>query len=95
MSSYLSTGWVDADGVVQLLLGETTFHCYTKALRHLSSIWTQIVEPNDSILQREHNHSRYTTRGCKLLVATGSELIQLCKSSNNLTLSSLLQRILA
>lgn len=50
LTPYLSTGWVDADGAVQLLLGGTAFHGCTEALRHLSSIWTQIVEPNNSIL---------------------------------------------
>lgn len=50
--SYLSTGRVDADGAVQLLFGGAAFHGYAEALRHLSGIWTQIVEPNDSVLQR-------------------------------------------
>lgn len=64
---YLSAGWVDADGAVQLLLGHTTFHGCTEALRHLSSIWTQIVEPDDAILQRvsvtaTKRHSYDTTR---------------------------------
>lgn len=55
LTSYLSTGWVDADGAVQLLLGHATFHGCTKALRHLSRVWTQIVEPDDSILQCVRN----------------------------------------
>lgn len=53
LSSNLSTCWVDADGAVQLLFGDSTFHGYTEALRHLSCIWPQVVEPNDSILQRD------------------------------------------
>lgn len=51
LSSYLSTCWVDADGAVQLLLGDSAFHGCTEALRHLTCIWPQVVEPDDSILQ--------------------------------------------
>lgn len=51
LSPYLSTGGVDADGAVQLLLGDTTFHGRSEALRYLSCIWTQVVEANDFVLQ--------------------------------------------
>ncbi|KAG7243021.1 hypothetical protein INR49_016787, partial [Caranx melampygus] len=37
----LDTSRVDADGAVQLLLGDSTFHGCTEALRHLSRIWAQ------------------------------------------------------
>lgn len=56
MLSYLSTSRVDADGAVQLLLGDSTFHGCTEALRHLSCIWAQVVEPDDSKLQNKKIH---------------------------------------
>lgn len=55
LPSYLSTGWVDANRAIQLLLGCPTFHSCPESLCHLSSIWTQIVETNDSILQWDRN----------------------------------------
>lgn len=55
LPSYLSTGWVDANRAIQLLLGCPTFHSCPESLGHLSSIWTQIVETNDSILQWDRN----------------------------------------
>lgn len=51
-TSHLSAGWVDADGAVQLLLGHAAFHGCAEALCHLASVWTEIVEADDSILQR-------------------------------------------
>lgn len=51
-TSHLSTGWVDADGAVQLLLGHATFHGCAEALCHLASVWTEIVEADDSILHK-------------------------------------------
>lgn len=43
---------MDADGNVQLLLGRAALHGYAIALSHLSGVWTQVVEPDDSVLQR-------------------------------------------
>lgn len=43
---------MDADGTVQLLLGRSALHGYAEALSHLSGVWTQVVEPNDSVLRR-------------------------------------------
>lgn len=51
-TSHLSTGWVDADGAVQLLLGHAAFHGCAEALCHLAGIWTEIVEADDSILHK-------------------------------------------
>lgn len=101
LASYLSTGWVDADGAVQLFLGHATFHGCTEALRHLSCVWTQIVEPDDSILQCvgvtvTKYHLCDTTRGqvAGFYELRFEDLCEQCKSSNHLTLSSLLQMIL-
>lgn len=43
---------MDADGPVQLLLGRAALHGCAEALSHLSSVWTQVVEANDSALRR-------------------------------------------
>lgn len=99
MTPHLSTGWMDADGAVQLLLGHPTFHGCAEALCHLSSIWTQVVEPNDSILQcvivTVADVTHLAQQELKLLLSLGSEMCEQCNSRNNLTLSSLLQMSLA
>lgn len=41
---------MDANGAVQLLLGQPALECGCKALRHLSSIWTQYVEAHDTFV---------------------------------------------
>lgn len=48
---------MDADGTIQLLLGRPTLHGRAEALSHLSSIWTQIVEPNNPVLGRVEENS--------------------------------------
>lgn len=50
--SHFSTGRMDADGTIQLLLGCPTLHGCAEALGHLASIWTQVVEPNNAVLWR-------------------------------------------
>lgn len=50
--SHFSTGRMDADGTIQLLLGRPTLHGCAEALGHLASIWTQVVEPNNAVLWR-------------------------------------------
>lgn len=48
--THLCTDRVDANGAVQLLLGQPALECGCKALRHLSSIWTQYVEAHDTFV---------------------------------------------
>lgn len=79
LSSNLSTCRVDAYGAVQLLLGDSTFHGCTEALRHLSCVWPQVVKPNDSILQCGSNNSNITTDVTNTWVAMISEKIHLRK----------------
>lgn len=43
---------MDADGTIQLLLGRPALHSCAEALSHLAGIWTQVVEPNNSVLWR-------------------------------------------
>lgn len=43
---------MDADGTIQLLLGRPALHSCAEALSHLAGIWTQVVEPNNSVLRR-------------------------------------------
>lgn len=43
---------MDADGTIQLLLGRPALHSCAEALGHLAGIWTQVVEPNNSVLRR-------------------------------------------
>lgn len=42
---------MDADGNIQLLLGRPALHSCAEALSHLAGIWTQVVEPNNSVLR--------------------------------------------
>lgn len=49
--THLCTDRVDADGAVQLLLGQPTLERGRKALRHLSSVWTQDMEAHDTFLR--------------------------------------------
>ena len=51
--SHFSTGGVDPDGVVQLLLGDATLDGHTVALRHLPGVRTQVVEPDHPLLGTE------------------------------------------
>lgn len=89
---HLSTGWMDADGTVQLLLGRAALHGCTEALSYLSSVWTQVVEANDSVLRRARETTLIRQKASDegLLSAQNRREMQ-----NNLTLSSLLQMILA
>lgn len=51
METHLSTCWVYADSVVQLIFGYPTFHGSSEPLRDLSSIRTQIMKANHTILK--------------------------------------------
>lgn len=53
MGTHLSTGGMYADGVVQLIFGNPTFHGSSKSLRDLSSIRAQIMKTNYTILKPE------------------------------------------
>lgn len=83
---------MDADGTVQLLLGHSALHGCAEALSHLSSVWTQVVEPNDSVLRRD---SRKTTLIRQKVLDEGlHSALPRRELPHNLTLSSLLQMIL-
>lgn len=87
---------MDADGTVQLLLGRAALHGCTEALSHLSSVWTQVVEANDSVLRRASVTAGKTTLIRQKAPDEGLLSAQnRGEMRNNLTLSSLLQMILA
>lgn len=73
-TSYLSTGGMDAYGPIQLLLGGAALHGCTVSLCDLSSVWTQVVKPDDSILTTSakkiqsltwHNEGRWCAQQCR------------------------------
>lgn len=59
--THLCTDWVDTDGAVQLLLGQSTLECGCKALRHLSSVWTQYMEAHDTFLRCKINRGTWVS----------------------------------
>ena len=49
-AAHLSAGGVDADGVVELLLGDATLDGDAVALGHLPGVGPQVVEPDHPVL---------------------------------------------
>ena len=56
--AHLSAGGVDADGVVELLLGDATLDGDAVALGHLPGVGPQVVEPDHPVLGTQFTVSR-------------------------------------